>query len=192
MPAVLPGSDVAVTGASGFIGSHVVRELLSRGYKVRAVLRDPSNKDKTAHLVAAAAELGKAENLTLCSGDLGKPGSFDGAWPRFAVLLQRGVRRPLEGTAAPLRARTARAAPRRCVRRCSRGGAHGRRGVHQVQQPAPRHRGPLRQRHEERADVGRQGRSQRGRPTATRPTGRAASPPKLQGVPAGRVASLAR
>ena len=32
--------NIAVTGATGFIGRHLVRELLERGYTVTAVARD--------------------------------------------------------------------------------------------------------------------------------------------------------
>lgn len=64
---------VCVTGASGFIGTHVVRELLERGYNVRATVRDADNEEKTAHLRA----LPGADRLELVSADLLEPGAFD-------------------------------------------------------------------------------------------------------------------
>jgi hypothetical protein len=41
-PAVPNGSLVVVTGATGFIGSHISDQFLQRGYKVRATTRGPS------------------------------------------------------------------------------------------------------------------------------------------------------
>lgn len=43
---------VAVTGASGYIGSHVVKNLVEHGYAVRATVRDASREDKVSHLKA--------------------------------------------------------------------------------------------------------------------------------------------
>jgi len=40
----------AVTGANGFIASHVVSKLVDSGYCVRATVRDAHDTDKTAHL----------------------------------------------------------------------------------------------------------------------------------------------
>ena len=34
---------VVVTGATGYIASHIVRVLLEQGFQVRATVRDPSN-----------------------------------------------------------------------------------------------------------------------------------------------------
>ena len=42
---------VAVTGASGFVGSHLVRNLVKHGYAVHACLRDTRRADKTAYLI---------------------------------------------------------------------------------------------------------------------------------------------
>ncbi|KAG2609335.1 hypothetical protein PVAP13_4KG323958 [Panicum virgatum] len=57
---------VCVTGAGGFIGSWVVKELLLRGYRVRGTARDPADS-KNAHLLALE---GARERLTLCCADV--------------------------------------------------------------------------------------------------------------------------
>ncbi len=38
----MTGTLVALTGATGFIGRHLLRELPRRGYRVRVLLRRPS------------------------------------------------------------------------------------------------------------------------------------------------------
>nr|CAB3497687.1 unnamed protein product [Digitaria exilis] len=53
------GETVMVTGASGFIGSTLVRRLLDRGYTVRAGLLNPDDKAETDHLVALAGGEGR-------------------------------------------------------------------------------------------------------------------------------------
>eukprot|EP00746_Dinoflagellata_sp_MGD_P167658 gnl/MRDRNA2_/MRDRNA2_98474_c0_seq1.p1 gnl/MRDRNA2_/MRDRNA2_98474_c0~~gnl/MRDRNA2_/MRDRNA2_98474_c0_seq1.p1 ORF type:complete len:378 (+),score=55.14 gnl/MRDRNA2_/MRDRNA2_98474_c0_seq1:61-1134(+) len=77
MPVVAPGGIIAVTGASGFIGSHIVDALIKAGYIVRAVVRDPTDVVKTEHLRKMGVE---GTNLHFCSGDLSKEGSYDEAF----------------------------------------------------------------------------------------------------------------
>jgi nucleoside-diphosphate-sugar epimerase len=79
MPAVKSGV-IAVTGASGFIGSHVVKTLLSRGFTVRAVVRDANDAGKTQFLRDIASELKAETRLSFFSGDLLTPGSYDAAF----------------------------------------------------------------------------------------------------------------
>lgn len=65
---------VAVTGASGYIGSAIVKLLLEKGYKVHGTARDPNNPIKVAHL----KRLPKArDNLLLFKADLINEGCFD-------------------------------------------------------------------------------------------------------------------
>ncbi|KAG2544902.1 hypothetical protein PVAP13_9KG392198 [Panicum virgatum] len=53
------GETVLVTGASGFIGSTLVRGLLDRGYTVRAGVLNPDDRAETDHLLALAAGAGE-------------------------------------------------------------------------------------------------------------------------------------
>ena len=66
-----------VTGASGFIATQVVKQLLEKGYEVRATVRSAAAKDK----VQALLDLGEAfpGTVTLYEADLLKEGSFDAA-----------------------------------------------------------------------------------------------------------------
>ncbi|CAL1358117.1 unnamed protein product [Linum trigynum] len=67
---------VAVTGASGFIASWLVKLLLHHGYTVKASVRDPFDEKKTAHLLGLD---GAKERLQLFKAELLEEGSFDSA-----------------------------------------------------------------------------------------------------------------
>lgn len=45
---------VVVSGASGYIGTELVKQLLEKGYNVRGTVRSTSNTDKTQHLTKLA------------------------------------------------------------------------------------------------------------------------------------------
>ena len=68
---------VTVTGASGFIGSHIVANLLARGRAVRATVRDSTDPNKVDHLYALpVAEGGSLEVVDM---DLFDEGSVNAA-----------------------------------------------------------------------------------------------------------------
>jgi dihydroflavonol-4-reductase len=67
---------VLVTGASGFIASHIVSQLLAAGYHVRGTVRDTSRAAKHSHLVALP---GADVRLELVAADLLDPHAFDEA-----------------------------------------------------------------------------------------------------------------
>jgi len=59
---------VLVTGATGYIAGHCIRELLEHGYRVRGTVRSLVNPAKTEHLRRIAAQLGGS--LELVEADL--------------------------------------------------------------------------------------------------------------------------
>ena len=62
------GEVVVVTGASGYIGSHIVANLLSKGSRVRATVRDAKDPDRVNHLTAM--EVAKGGSLEIIEMDL--------------------------------------------------------------------------------------------------------------------------
>ncbi|MDE0006933.1 MAG: GDP-mannose 4,6-dehydratase, partial [Gammaproteobacteria bacterium] len=70
---------IAVTGASGYIGSWIVRDCAEQGYTVRACVRDPANAAKVDHLLALNSE-GLRGHVELHAGDLFERGSYDAAF----------------------------------------------------------------------------------------------------------------
>jgi dihydroflavonol-4-reductase len=67
---------VCVTGASGFIAAHIVRDLLAKGYCVRGTVRNP---DRQADLAFLTGLPGAAERLELVKGDLLDAKGWDAA-----------------------------------------------------------------------------------------------------------------
>ena len=91
MPAVKSSDGpVAVTGASGYVGSHVVIALMKRGYTVRACVTDPNNPDKTEHLLALN-EGNYSGHLELFTANLLKEGSYDTPFTDCCAVLHAGT-----------------------------------------------------------------------------------------------------
>lgn len=68
--------SVCVAGASGLVGSNVVKACLDRGWSVRGAMRDIANPERTPYLEALP---GAAERLRLFQADMANEGAFDEA-----------------------------------------------------------------------------------------------------------------
>jgi UDP-glucose 4-epimerase len=64
-----PGSLIALTGATGFIGQHLLRELPARGYRCRVLLRRPVEIPLDC-ASAVIGDLARPENLSAALADV--------------------------------------------------------------------------------------------------------------------------
>jgi len=78
-------SRVCVTGAAGFIASHVITDLLEDGHVVHATVRDLGDDTKRAHLDVLRE--GYSGKLELFEADLLEPGSLDAALESCDALI---------------------------------------------------------------------------------------------------------
>lgn len=72
----MSGKTICVAGASGLVGSNIVRAALAKGYHVNGTMRDSSDPSKAPYLMALP---GAAERLTLFVAEMGLSEAFDAA-----------------------------------------------------------------------------------------------------------------
>ena len=70
-----PAAPVLVTGASGYIGSWIVRTVLEAGHTVHGTVRNPDKTSGLEHLHKLSDD--HPGRLKLFKADLLDPGSFD-------------------------------------------------------------------------------------------------------------------
>lgn len=76
MSSALTSKPVCVTGATGFIASRIIEQLLERGYAVRGTVRSLAKTKDHDHLRAFS---GAAQRLSLVEAELTQAGAFDAA-----------------------------------------------------------------------------------------------------------------
>jgi uncharacterized protein YbjT (DUF2867 family) len=72
-----PGSLVLVTGASGFVATHIVDQLLLAGYHVRGTVRDEKKATRSTALFSGRHGFGKFSAIVV--PEMSIEGAFDKA-----------------------------------------------------------------------------------------------------------------
>jgi nucleoside-diphosphate-sugar epimerase len=85
MTTIDPGAPVLVTGASGYIGSWIVRYLLEAGHTVHGTVRNPQKPTGLEHLHKLSAD--HPGKLKLFKADLLDTGSFDEAMAGCELVM---------------------------------------------------------------------------------------------------------
>jgi nucleoside-diphosphate-sugar epimerase len=87
---------VCVTGATGFLAAHVVKQLLEKGHRVRGTVRSLENAEKLAPLRALPGAL---DALEFVKADMTDPNSFEAALRGCSALIHTAtpVEVPLDG-----------------------------------------------------------------------------------------------
>lgn len=86
---------VSVIGATGFVGPHVVDELVNRGYTVRAIARDVSKVKKADHVSGIAADVNDTAQLSKAiAGSDAVISTFNPGWtnPNIYNDFLKGIR----------------------------------------------------------------------------------------------------
>lgn len=72
---------VAVIGATGFVGTQVVKELENRGYQVEAIVRDASRVNETENVTAKSIDINNIDELSeVLKGNDAVISAFNAGW----------------------------------------------------------------------------------------------------------------
>ncbi len=72
---------VAVIGATGFVGTQVVKELSNRGYQVEAIVRDASKVEQNEKITAKSVDVNKTDELSeALKGNDAVISAFNAGW----------------------------------------------------------------------------------------------------------------
>jgi len=91
--------EVLLIGATGFVGSAILNELVSRGYNVTAVVRNPEKLEQNAHVIPVKEDVANVEAIArLAQGKEAVISAYNPGWtnPQIATLIRENYPKILE------------------------------------------------------------------------------------------------